>query len=378
MKIVAKTLFGLEQVLADELRSLGAEQVTCLNRAVSFNGDTKLLYKVNYCCRTALSFLVQLSEFRIRTKEDLYKGASKIPWDAFFTENNTISVVPVVNSTLFDHTGYPALVVKDAIADFFRKRTGSRPSVGLTNPDIIINVHISNDLAAISIDSSVISLFKRGYRMDQLEAPINEVLAAGIIKISGWDATVPLIDPMCGSGTIPIEAAMMASEIPAGKFRRFFGFQNWKNYNIDLFEEVRREADSAIVIPAVSISGSDISAEAVNIARVNAEKAGISDIVSFTECDFSSQRHNDNPVLLILNPPYGQRMQPAELDALYWIIGSTLKHGFAGSTAWIISSSPEALKNIGLKPAGKFMLYNGSLECRLHKYVMYAGTKKTG
>jgi putative N6-adenine-specific DNA methylase len=235
MKFTAKTLYGLENVLAGELEELGASDIQPANRAVLFSGSKELLYKVNYCSRSALSFLVPLSGFRIRSKEDLYKKASEVEWSEIIDHNSSFSVAPVVRSELFTHSGYPALIVKDAIADYFRKETGKRPSVNTSDSDVVINLHISNDHVDISLDSSVIPLYKRGYRAEQGLAPLNEVLAAGMLMLAGWDGTLPLQDPMCGSGTLLIEAQLIASRIPPGKFRPSFGFTRWKDFDQTLF-----------------------------------------------------------------------------------------------------------------------------------------------
>ena len=240
MKFVSKTLYGLEKVLSEELISLGAVNVHVLNRAVLFEGDMGLLYKVNYCARTALSVLMPVADFRIRSKEDLYKAGTKVEWDRYMNPDDTFSIVPVVNSPHFAHTGYPGLLLKDAIADTFRKKTGRRPSVDTNDPGLLINLHISNDQVTISLDSSVVPLFKRGYRQEQALAPLNEVLAAGILLLSGWNATADLLDPMCGSGTFPIEAGLLACKIPPGKFRKFFGFQKWKDFDEDTFQKVKQ------------------------------------------------------------------------------------------------------------------------------------------
>jgi putative N6-adenine-specific DNA methylase len=282
----------------------------------------------------------------------------------------------VVNSPHFSHTGYAGLLLKDSIVDIFRNKTGRRPSVDSANPGILINLHISNDLVTISLDSSVIPLFKRGYRQEQALAPLNEVLAAGILMLSGWNASATLTDPMCGSGTFPIEAGMIASQIPAGKFRQFFGFQRWKNFDEDLFEKVKLESNLKIVSSPVKIYGSDISEEIIQFAMTNVAKAGLSESITLNTADFKDLKAVDEGGYVFINPPYGQRIQPDEIDALYRMIGTTLKHNFAGTTAWVITSNKESLKNVGLKPKEKHTLFNGALECVLLKYEMYQGTRK--
>jgi len=376
MRFVAKTLYGLEKVLAEELINLGATDVHTANRAVMFNGDISLLYCVNYCLRTALSVLMPVAEFRIRSKEDLYNGGSKIEWEKFMDPDDTFSIVPVINSPHFGHTGYAGLILKDAIADTFRKKTGRRPSVDTNDPRILINLHISNDLVTISLDSSVVPLFKRGYRQEHAFAPLNEVLAAGIILLSGWNATATLTDPMCGSGTIPIEAGLIACKIPPGKFRKYFGFQRWKDFDADMFEKIKLECDGKIGPSGVKIIGSDISEQTLQYARTNVEAAGLSDVISLEISDFKNLKSIDNKGYVFLNPPYGERLQPLEIDQLYGMIGTTLKHNFPGTTVWLITSNKESLKHVGLKPKEKHTLFNGALECILLKYEMYQGTKK--
>jgi putative N6-adenine-specific DNA methylase len=376
MRLVAKTLYGLEKVLAEELINLGAYDVQPVNRAVLFKGDKSLLYKANYCIRTALSVLMPIADFRIRSKDDLYNAGSRIEWDKFMDPDDTFSIAPVINSPHFDHTGYAGLILKDAIADTFRNKTGRRPSVDTSDPGILINLHISNDLVTISLDSSVVPLFKRGYRQEQGFAPLNEVLAAGIILLSGWNASAALTDPMCGSGTIPVEAGLIACKIPPGKFRQFYGFQRWNDFDEDLFEKIKLDCNSKIRLSPVKIFGSDISEQTLHYAKTNVARAGLSDIISLEQSDFKDLKSIDNHGFVFLNPPYGQRLQPEEIDDLYSTIGTTLKHNFAGTTAWLITSNKESLKHVGLKPKEKHTLFNGALECLLLKYEMYQGTKK--
>lgn len=376
MRLVAKTLYGLENVLAEELTSLGASDVKAANRAVLFNGDKNLLYRVNYCSRTALSVLMPVGDFRIRSKDDLYKCSLKVEWDRFMDADDTFSIVPVINSPHFAHTGYAGLILKDSIADYFRNKSGRRPSVDTDDPTILINLHISNDQVTISIDSSVVPLFKRGYRQEQAVAPLNEVLAAGILLISGWKASSALTDPMCGSGTIPIEAGLIACNIPPGKFRKFFGFQRWKDFDEELFNKIKLEYDKMDGISPLKICGSDISELAVSQSRSNVSRAGLSDVVSIELSDFKDLKSTNDHGYVFLNPPYGQRLHPDELDGLYSMIGTTLKHNFPGNTAWLITSNKESLKKVGLKPKEKHTLFNGALECTLLKYEMYSGTRK--
>ena len=376
MKFTAKTLYGLENVLAGELEELGASDIQPANRAVLFSGSKELLYKVNYCSRSVLSILVPLSGFRIRSKEDLYKKASEVEWSEIMDHNSSFSVAPVVRSELFTHSGYPALIVKDAIADYFRKETCKRPSVNKSDSDVVINLHISNDHVDISLDSSVIPLYKRGYRAEQGLAPLNEVLAAGMLMLAGWDGTLPLQDPMCGSGTLLIEAQLIASRIPPGKFRPSFGFTRWKDFDQTLFNKVKKESEAQIIKSGTLVTGSDISEIAVKQAQANVRKAGLEGMISIGLSDFKDVGRAADNGYLVLNPPYGERLKPAEIESLYSMIGSTLKHHFAGNKAWIITSGKEYLNNIGLKPKKKYTLFNGALECVFAGYELYEGTKK--
>lgn len=377
MKLVAKTLYGLEDILADEVRLLGARDVNILNRAISFSGDEKLLYQANYCLRTALSILRVINQFNIRSSNDLYLGAKKIDWDRFMDPGKTFSVAPVVKSSIFKHTGFAGLVLKDAIADWFRERTGKRPSVNTVNPDLVLNLHVSNDNVTVSADSSVIPLFKRGWRVEQGPAPINEVLAAGMVINSGWNKQDVFVDPMCGSGTIAIEAALISGNIPPGKFRSFFGFQKWNDYSQVLFEEIKAEYDGKIIWPEQKIYASDISGISVSRALANVKAAGLSEIIKVEKKDFRHLKAPGEKGVIIINPPYGERLKIDEADGLYDMIGSALKHGFPGFSAWIITPAVGSLKKIGLRPLSKKILFNGPLECTLARYDLYSGTRKT-
>lgn len=376
MQLTAKTLFGLEKILSKELSSLGAENIQAVNRAVMFEGEKDILYKANYCLRTALSVLLQIAVFRIRSADDLYRRSMKIDWSRYLRSDQTFAIVPVVNSPLFRHTGYAGLRLKDAVADWFRSKTGHRPSVDTDDPDILINLHISNDLATVSIDSSVIPLYKRGYRKGQGSAPMNEILAAGIVMLSGWDALTPLVDPMCGSGTIAVEAALFASNTPPGKFRKSFGFQKWSGYDQDLFLKIKEDAESLTKPSLGMIFCSDVSGEAVELSETNIRSAGLTDMITCRVEDFRNLRALSSEGVVIMNPPYGQRIKTGDSNEFYGMIGTTLKHGFTGYDAWIISSDREALKHVGLKPSGKITLFNGALECLLVNYKLYQGSKK--
>ncbi|MCU0459277.1 MAG: THUMP domain-containing protein [Bacteroidales bacterium] len=376
MKLLAKTHYGLEQVLAEELGMLGAGGVRVLNRAVAFEGSKQLLYAINYRSRLALSVLVPVSTFGIAGQKDLYNGAVAIEWDRYLEPGKTFAVSAVVNSPHFTHSGYAALVVKDAVADFFRRLTLPRPSVDARDPDLLVNVHISNDKVTVSLDSTVVPLYRRGYRQGKSEAPLSEVLAAGMIALSGWKADRPLTDGMCGSGTIVAEAGLIARNIAPGRFRKSFGFMRWKDYDPALFRSVKFEAEKRERPSPVKIYGSDISPEACATAMGNIKTAGLDDAIEIRQSDFFT---SDPPVAggtLIINPPYGHRIGAPDLAGFYGKIGSVLKHSYEGYNAWILSGDPDALKQVALKPFRKFDLLNGDIECRFQGYELYGGSRK--
>lgn len=375
MQLIAKTLYGLENVLADELRELGAGGIKTVTRAVEFEGDKELLYRANYSLRTALSILKPIADFRIRKSKDLYNIANRIQWDDYFDVNQTFSVTPVIHSTLFEHTGYAGLVLKDAIVDKFRSLHNKRPSVDTDKPDIVINLRVAENLVTISMDSSVIPLYKRGYRMESTKAPINEVLAAGIIKLSGWDGSRKFLDPMCGSGTFGIEAALIALKIDPGSFRNYFGFMKWIDYDEKLFNKIKSDnKPESFKIPTISCF--DKSKEAIRIASNNIRNAGLSAKINTGIADFFESESDGKKYTIIINPPYGERLSEEHIEEFYSKIGERLKHGYNGSEAYIISSSTEGLKSVGLKPASRITLFNGALESKLNKYLLFQGKRK--
>jgi len=376
MKLLAKTHYGLEQVLAEELKGLGASGIAVLNRAVAFEGSKLLLYTVNYCSRLALSVLMPVSSFGISGQKDLYNGAVAIEWDRYLDPGKTFAVTAVVNSPHFSHSGYAALLVKDAIADFFRRLTLRRPSVDAKDPDLLVNVHISNNRVTISIDSTVVPLYRRGYRRRMSEAPLSEVLAAGLIALSGWKPGTPLTDGMCGSGTIVTEAGLISCNIAPGRMRKNFGFMRWKDYDAALFRSVRFDAEKRERKSPAAIFGSDISAEACAIARANVRAAGLEDTVEISGRDFFESPPPAENGMLIINPPYGRRLGTPDMDEFYGRIGSVLKHRYEGYTAWILSGDMDSLRKVALKPFRKFDLLNGDIECRFQGYELYGGTRK--
>jgi putative N6-adenine-specific DNA methylase len=374
MEFIATTLTGLEEVLEKEILDLGGEDTKIYRRAVSFRGGLALLYKLNFSLRTALRILYKLKTFRMKTEEDYYKGLSLIPWEDYFRNSKTISVKAVINSPVINNSHYASLKAKDAIVDRFRDRTGKRPDVDVRNPDILINVHVDNQFVDVSLDSSGEPLFKRGYRIDGFEAPVNEVLAAGMILLTGWKGDSDFIDPMCGSGTLSIEAAMIAKSIPAGVLRSSFAFQNWNDYDEDLY---RRMVESMMVSREFNhkIFASDISVEACNAAKKNVKEALLEDIIQLKTRDFFETGGVKEPGLIILNPPYGERMQQEKINEFYKKIGDHLKFEYSGHTAWILSANREALKFIGLRPAEKKDLVNGQLKCKYQKYELFKGKR---
>lgn len=376
-EIIATTIFGLEEILAAELQEIGATEIEILSRAVKFKGDQRMLYKSNLLLRTAVKVLKPIKTFYAANEQHLYEKVKKIDWDDYFSYNKTFSIDGSTHSEIFTHSKFIALKSKDAIADQFREKYGIRPSVDTENPDLRLNVHIEDKTVVVSLDSSGSSLGKRNYRLAQTEAPISEILAAGIILLSGWDRKCDFIDPMCGSGTFPIEAALIANNIPSGRNRKF-GFETWNDFNADLWNEVKAEADSHIISTNVKVFAQDIDKKALDIAIANAKRAGVNDLITFENVDFFHTSHSEGKGIVVMNPPYGERLQIDEITNFYQDIGTRLKHFYQGCDAWIISSNYEAFKSFGLRTSRKIKLYNGPLECRLQKYELYQGSKKTG
>ena len=373
-KIVAKTFAGLEGVLAGELRALGAESVIVERRAVSFMGDQALMYKANFHLRTALKILKPIAEFEVASRDDLYIEAKKIPWNKYLAIGKSFAIDSTVQSEMFVNTMYASLKLKDAIADQFRDKTGKRPSVNPENPDVRINIYLMGNHCILSLDSSGESLHKRGYRVGQGDAPINEVLAAGMILLTGWHGEKDFIDPMCGSGTLLIEAALIAKGIPPGMYRKSFGFELWPDFNEHLFSEIcNGEYEKEI---KCKISGSDISIKDIAIAKANIKSASLSKVIELKVEDVINLKPLSSGGIIITNPPYGERMKPQSIIELYTSIGNTLKNRFAGFEAWIISSSLDGLKSIGLKPAKKIDLFNGALACSYRCFELFQGTHK--
>lgn len=370
--MVAKTFQGLEDVLQDELISLGAENVEMGRRMVSFEGDLAMMYRANLCCRTALRILKPIEKFTAKDPDELYDIVRDIEWEKYMTPSTTFSIDSTVNSDEFKHSKYVTYRVKDGIVDHFRDKYGERPSIRVSGADLLLNVHIFEDRITISLDSSGEPLSKRGYRVEQTAAPINEVLAAGIIMKTGWRGDSNFADPMCGSGTFLIEAALIAANINPGIYRKQFAFEKWPDFDRELFEDIYND-DSAERDFYFKIYGGDIDPEAVSIARKNVREAKVEDMIEITCCPMSDWTDNPEPGIIVMNPPYGERLKPDDMVALFKGIGTCLKKNFAGWKAWLIGPDNEDFGNIGLKPTLKIPLLNGSLECSLREYVLFDG-----
>lgn len=377
-EMVAKTFQGLEDVLAEELRGLGAVNVEPGRRMVSFEGDKAMLYKANMCCRTALRILKPIYKFIAHDPDDLYSMVKEFDWSGILTLDKTFSIDTVANSDEFTHSRYVTYRVKDAIVDYFRDRLGpdARPKVRLQDADVMINVHISGDRVTLSLDSSGESLHKRGYRVAQTEAPINEVLAAGIILKSGWRGECPLVDPMCGSGTFLIEAALIAAGINPGVYRRHFAFESWHDFDAELFDSIYND-DSSERPFDFKIYGADISPKAVAIATENIKSAGVAKYIDIEVKPLSKWTEAPAGGVLVTNPPYGERISAEDMDGLYGMIGTKLKHVFKGYHAWIIGYHEEYFRRIGLTPSYKEPIFNGALECELREYIIFEGDYKS-
>jgi putative N6-adenine-specific DNA methylase len=373
---IAKTFLGLENILADELSTLGAQNLEILNRAVKFQGDKTLLYKSNIYLRTALKILVPLKTFPARNENMLYSGVYGFPWEDIFNYNQTFVIDSVVNSSFFKHSRYAALKVKDAIVDRFRNKYPKRPSIDKTDPDFRINIHISNDQCTLSLDSSGSSLHKRGYKVENVMAPLNEVLAAGLISLSGWKGETAFIDPMCGSGTLPIEAALLSYNIPPGIFRNKFGLEKWHDFDPSLLNAIRTQSVQITKSKTPVIYGCDIAEQAIDISRKNSDKPGLKGKIEFfVQSFFNYTPPPDHHGTVIINPPYDYKIKEKDICAFYEHMGNVLKKNYAGYEVWILSHHKKALKNIGLHASNKITLFNGPLECKFQKYSMYKGSK---
>jgi len=374
--MIAKTFFGFEEILAKELQQLGAQDVTPGVRMVSFVGDKGFMYKANIALRTALKILKPIYHFRVTNEESLYKGISGINWSNYLNSNMTFVVDSTVHSEKFNHTEFVSQKTKDAIVDQFRTRTGQRPSVDKDHPDLRINIHIDKDQCSVALDTSGHSLHHRGYRTATNIAPINEVLGAGMILLSGWDGQGDFLDPMCGSGTLLAEAAMIACNIPANINRKEFAFEKWNDWDNQLFDTVTDSLLKKVREFHYTITGYDKAPSAVQKAKDNIKNANLDEYIKVEERNFfDTEKETKGPLHMVFNPPYGERID-IQMERFYATIGDTLKKNYPGTNAWFITANLEALKFVGLKPSRKIKLFNGSLEARLVKYEMYEGSKR--
>ena len=373
-KFVAKTYAGLEEILKEELVALGATNCQIGTRAVEFEGDMAMMYRANYFCRYALRILWQVQEFTFRDNKQFYEQIFKFPAERLMDADNTLAFSVTMSGSMFRTPLFAAQLAKDAVCDRFRDKFDQRPSVDKESPDVQFHLHIYNNHAALFLDSSGESLHKRGYRVSTHPAQISEVVAAAMVKLSGWQADCDLIDPMCGSGTILIEAAMQALNIPAGFFREHYGFEKWKNFDRRLWQRVTDEADIHDDVP-VNFYGSDISARFLGMAEANVKAARLGDFIRLFRKAMRDTQPKRTPATLIFNPPYGERLDMDEIDEFYKEIGDSLKQNYAGCTAFIISSNMQAIKHIELHPSKKTTLYNGALECKFLRYDLYAGKR---
>jgi putative N6-adenine-specific DNA methylase len=375
-RMVAKTMFGMEDILAAELLKLGAKDIEKGNRAVSFTGDKGFMYKANLSLRTALRILKPIDSFKVSDEKSLYNGIQRTAWSQYMSHKDTLAIDCSLGTDLFTHSQYVSQLAKDAVVDQFRNAYGSRPSVDLEDPSLRINLHISGDTCTVSLDSSGDSLHKRGYRDQTNLAPINEVLAAGLVMMTGWDRRSNFIDPMCGSGTILIEAALYANNIPPGYFRENFGFEHWSDFDHELWQLIFESTIGKITEHEQQIIGVELSPNVTKKAKENVKLAKVDDVVKIVNASLQDFDPPKGRGVVLMNPPYGERMNKDDINGLYKSIGDTLKKKYHGYDAWIISSNMEAFKNVGLRPSRKITVYNGSLECKFMKFQMYEGTKK--
>lgn len=374
-ELIAKTFMGLEPILAQELTELGANDVQIGRRMVSFKGDKELMYRANFQLHTAIRILKPIIHFKARSADDVYNEVLKVDWSQYLDPGKTFAIDSVIFSDEFRHSKFVAYKVKDAIVDQFRERTGNRPNISITNPDIRLHIHIADEDGTLSLDSSGESLHRRGYRQESVEAPLNEVLAAGMILMTGWKGECDFIDPMCGSGTLLIEAALIAQNISPGVFRKSYAFEKWPDFDAELFDMVYND-DSKERVFQHHIYGYDIDMKCVNTARLNVKAAGLSQTITVAQADIKDFTQPAEKSIMVTNPPYGERISTPDLLGTYKVIGEKLKHAFTGNEAWILSYREECFEQIGLKPSIKIPVFNGSLECEFRKYTIFEGKLK--
>ena len=371
-EMIAKTFQGLETVLAEELTALGANNIQVGRRMVSYTGDKELLYRSNFQLRTAIRVLKPIKHFRATSADEVYEAIKTIDWTEYLSNDVTFAVDSVVYSTEFRHSKFVAYKVKDAIVDQFREKTGNRPNIRVSNPDLQLNIHIAEYDCTLSLDSSGESLHRRGYRQEAVEAPLNEVLAAGIILMTGWRGETDFIDPMCGSGTLPIEATLIARNMAPGLFRKGYAFEKWADFDAELFEKIYND-DSQERPFEHHVYGYDNNRKAVEIATNNVKAAGLTGDITIQFQDFKDFTQPAEKSIIVTNPPYGERIKPEDLLGLYKMIGGQFKHQFVDNEAWVLSYREDCFDAIGLKASLKVPLFNGALECELRKYQMFSG-----
>ena len=374
-EMIAKTYHGLEDVLAKELLQLGAQDIKTLRRAVKFKGDLGFMYKANLSLRTAVRIIKPIKNFKVRNDDQLYRELRNIDWEQYMSIDDKFAVDSFVNSPHFNHSLYVALKTKDAIVDQFREKCGMRPDVDLDHPNLRINVHITDETCTLSLDSSGKSLHKRGYRLETNEAPISEALAAGLILLSGWDKKSHFVDGMCGSGTFLVEAAMIGANIPANINREHFAFQDWPDYDEELWGLIRNSQLKRSQDCYGKIIGYDLDPEVVASAKLNIANSGLEDYIEIHCENFFETEKPEGPTHLVFNPPYGVRIQ-GDIPEMYKSIGDTLKKNYSGAEAWFLTSHMDGLKHVGLRASRKIEIYQAKLECRFVKYEMYQGSKK--
>ena len=374
-ELIAKTFQGLEPVLAGELTDLGANNIQIGRRMVSFTGNQEMMYRANFALRTAIRVLKPIKHFKAESADEVYDAVKSIDWNQYLNNETSFAVDSVVFSKEFRHSKFVAYKVKDAIVDYFREKTGTRPNISVTNPDLRLNIHIAEYDCTLSLDSSGESLHRRGYRQEAVEAPLNEVLAAAMILMTGWRGECDLIDPMCGSGTIAIEAALIARGMAPGLFRKEYAFEKWPDFDEVLFDRIYNDESNEREFTH-KIYGYDINRNAVEIATHNVKAAGLTKDIEIIQQDFHQFKQPKEKSIIITNPPYGERISTPDLLGLYKMIGERLKHQFQDNEAWILSYREECFDQIGLKPSLKTPLYNGSLECEFRKYQIFSGKFK--
>ena len=374
-RLIVKTLFGLEEILGKELLALGGREIKTLNRAVAVVGDMGFVYKINIALRTGLRVLLPVAEFEMEDVEHYYEEMFDIPWEAYFDIEKSFAIDVVGTNDLLNHSSFAGLKAKDAVVDRFRSKSGERPSVERGTPDVPIHIHIYERTIRVYLDASGDSLHKRGYRLKAGFAPLNEVLAAGIILHSKWNGGMPVLDPMCGSGTFLVEAALIAHQLPPNIYRESFAFHHWKDFDASLYEKIREGLLSRAKEYEGKIMGRDKEEYTLEAAAENIERAMFDDAIRLRQADFFEAEPPAEKGLMLVNPPYNVRIQ-AQTHKMYRQMGDTLKSKYAGWEVYWITSDMEAIKSIGLRPSRKWNLFNGELECKLLRFDMYEGTKK--